>query len=177
MPSIELEQVVVGPNVESVLRLYDQVQGDLHGYALAVTRDPSTAEDLVQESFFRLLREHRAGRPPADPRAWLFRVCTNLVRSRFRRKAVADRHAPRLRSIDVGESAEQSVLRSDDRQHLRQALAALPEELRMALMLSAEGFSGREIARTLGRSEGATRTLLWRGRTELRRQLSREGDR
>ena len=177
MPSIELERVVIGTSNESILRLYDELQADLHGYAVAVTRDLSIAEDLVQESFLRLLREHRAGHPPTDPRGWLFRVCTNLVRSRFRRKVVADRNAPMLRTGDIGESAEEAVLRSDDRQHLQRALAMLPEELRMALMLSAEGFSGREIASTLGRSEGATRTMLWRGRTELRRHLSREGER
>jgi DNA-directed RNA polymerase specialized sigma24 family protein len=49
--------------------------------------------------------------------------------------------------------------------------------MRTALMLSAEGYSGREVAGLLGKREGATRTLLWRGRLELRRLLDGEGDR
>ena len=175
MAAIELDHVVVGWNPQLVLALYDDVAADLHGYALATARDPAAAEDLVQETFLRLLSAHRKGRPPVDPRAWMFRVCTNLVRSRFRRLVVADRHQSELVSREVGESAEATTLRSEGRRELRDALAGLPIELRLALMLSAEGFSGREIARTLGKSEGATRTLLWRGRLELRQLLSEDG--
>ncbi len=171
MTAIELDHVVVGWNPGVVLALYDDLAADLHGYALATARDAATAEDLVQETFLRLLSAHRRGRPPAEPRAWMFRVCTNLLRSRFRRLVVADRHQARLVSRDVGESAEAATVRSEARRELRDALAALPVELRLALMLSAEGFSGREIAETLGKSEGATRTLLWRGRLELRQLL------
>jgi RNA polymerase sigma-70 factor, ECF subfamily len=176
--AIELEHVVVGWNPQDVLAIYDDLSPDLHGYAVAVSRNPGAAEDLVQETFLRLLREHRRGNPPADPRAWTFRVCTNLVRSRFRRRVVADRHQATLVATAAGsetaESPESSVLRLEDHRELRTALAKLPDDVRCALMLSAEGFSGREIARTLGKSEGATRTLLWRGRLELRRLLSED---
>jgi RNA polymerase sigma-70 factor (ECF subfamily) len=172
--AIELEHVVVGWSPQLVLALYDDLSADLHGYALAIARDPGTAEDLVQESFLRLLAEHRRGRPPSDPRAWVFRVCTNLVRSRFRRRVVADRHRSDLASRELAESAESTVIRSVEHRQLRDALGSLPVEVRMALMLSAEGFTGREIARAIGRSEGATRNLLWRGRLELRRVLTGE---
>jgi RNA polymerase sigma-70 factor (ECF subfamily) len=173
--AIELEHVVVGWSPDRVLALYDDLSTDLHGYALAIARDPSAADDLVQEAFLRLLNEDRRGRAPDDARAWVFRVCTNLVRSGFRRRAVADRRRSSLVSNDLAESAEATVIRSEEHRQLHDALGALPMEVRMALMLSAEGFSGREIARALGRSEGATRNLLWRGRLELRRVLSGEG--
>ncbi len=176
MTAIELEHVVVGWNPQHVLDLWDDLSPDLLGYATAIARDPAAAEDLVQESFLRLLREHRRGTPPADPRAWVFRVCTNLVRSRFRRLVVADRHRSALVSSEVGESPEATVVRSEGDRELRAALARLPLDVRAALMLSAEGFTGREIARTIGKSEGATRNILWRGRLELRRILS-EADR
>ena len=174
---MELERVAVGSNSQLVVGLYDANQADLHGYALAVTHDASSAEDVVQESFLRLLRQHQAGRTPDDPRAWLFRVATNLMRSGFRRRSVAERHEPVMRELDTVESAESSVVQSEDRRALRDALARLPADVRMALMLSAEGYSGREVARLLGKREGATRTLLWRGRLELRRLLDGEGDR
>ena len=177
MTAIDLEHVVVGWSPQVVLALYDDLSPELHGYALAIARDPGTAEDLVQESFVRLLNEHRRGRAPNDPRAWIFRVCTNLVRSRFRRRVVAERRRGALIDHDTAESAESTVIRSEQRREVREALEALPVEVRMALMLSAEGFTGREIARTLGRSEGATRNLLWRGRLELRRTLTGEAGR
>ena len=170
-------QRVGAPSAHLAVVIYDEHQADLHGYALAVTRDGRLAEDVVQECFLRLVRELHAGRPPADPRAWLFRVCTNLIRTGFRRRATADRHEPELRSRETAESAEATVLRSEEHRALRDALAQLPVDARMALMLSGEGFSGHEIARVLGKREGATRTLLWRSRLELRAILQPEVDR
>jgi RNA polymerase sigma-70 factor (ECF subfamily) len=174
---IESAEIVVGWNPEGIMRLYDELHGDLYGFALAVARDGAAAEDLVQESFLRLVREHRAGRAPQDARTWLFRVCTNMLRSRFRRRLVAERHWHLLYADEVGESPEAAVLRSESRVSVRLALAGLHEDARTALMLSAEGFSGPEVARILGRSEGATRTLLWRARAELRRNLGGEIER
>jgi RNA polymerase sigma-70 factor (ECF subfamily) len=174
---MDVERVAAGWSPQLVVALYDSLQADLHGYALAVTRDAPAAEDVVQESFLRLVRQHQAGRQPEDPRAWLFRVATNLMRSGFRRRSTADRHEPAMRETDTAESAESSVVRSEDRRALREALSRLPLDMRTALMLSAEGYSGREVAGLLGKREGATRTLLWRGRLELRRLLDGEGDR
>jgi RNA polymerase sigma-70 factor, ECF subfamily len=174
---LDLSEVVVGWNPEGLMRLYDELHGDLYGFALAVSRDAAAAEDLVQESFLRLVREHRAGRAPNDARTWLFRVCTNLLRSRFRRRLVAERHRNLLSSDDVGENPETAALRSESGVSLRRALARLPDEARMALMLTAEGFTGPEVARIISRSDGATRTLLWRVRAELRRTLGGEIER
>ncbi len=174
---LELSEVVVGWNPEAIVRLYDELHGDLFGFAVAVSRDGSAAEDLVQESFLRLVSEHRAGRAPKDARTWLFRVCTNLLRSRFRRWLVAERQRSLVYSDDVGETTEAAVLRLESRVSVRRALAGLPEEARTALMLTAEGFSGPEVARIIGRSNGATRTLLWRARAELRRSLGGEAER
>jgi DNA-directed RNA polymerase specialized sigma24 family protein len=68
-------------------------------------------------------------------------------------------------------------MRSEEHRALRDALSRLPVDARMALMLSGEGFTGHEIARVLGKREGATRTLLWRSRLELRAILQPEVDR
>jgi DNA-directed RNA polymerase specialized sigma24 family protein len=57
---------------------------------------------------------------------------------------------------------------------LHRALAALPTEARMALLLATDGHSGTEVATLMGRSEGATRTLLWRARRELRERMATE---
>ena len=54
---------------------------------------------------------------------------------------------------------------------VRDAVASLPRVERAALVLAAEGYAGREIARAIGRSEGATRTLMCRARSRLRSEL------
>lgn len=68
----------------------------LRGRLLALTRDPSIADDLVSEAFLRLALELHAGRAPNDARAWLYRVGANLVVSRARRASVATRALPGL---------------------------------------------------------------------------------
>jgi RNA polymerase sigma-70 factor, ECF subfamily len=172
---VELEAVGTQTDVGEVLEAYDANQQDLFGYVVATTKNPAFAEDVVQEAFLRLIGERRRGRRPENVRAWLFHVCTNLVRSGFRRQSVADRWRSRFGFEETVESPEWGVVRDEQRDRVRLALRALPVEARTALMLSAEGFSGHEIARTLGRSEGSTRTLLWRARTALRDALGDEG--
>ena len=53
---------------------------------------------------------------------------------------------------------------------------ACPTDDRTALLLSAQGFSGEEIAQAIGRSNGATRTMLCRARVRVRLELERQGD-
>ena len=63
------------------------------------------------------------------------------------------------------------------RTDLLDALAALPADGRIALVMAAHGSTGQEIAAALGKSETATRTALYRARIRLREQLSEGGDR
>jgi DNA-directed RNA polymerase specialized sigma24 family protein len=65
--------------------LYLAHSAALRGRLLALTRDPAVADDLASEAFLRLAVELAAGRAP-DARAWLYRVGSNLVVSRARRR-------------------------------------------------------------------------------------------
>lgn len=154
-----------------VLDIWERHRTSLYGFAIRVTRNPSTAEDLVQEAFVRLLREVERGSPPDDPHNWLMRVLANLAVSRARRAQVAERLAPRLVNRDTSESPEVRVLRKEHGAVLDAALGRLDRDERTALLLAAAGFSGREIAGAIGRSEGATRTLLCRSRVKVHRLL------
>jgi RNA polymerase sigma-70 factor (ECF subfamily) len=148
-----------------------------HGDALrthltAFTRDSAAAEDLVHETFVRLLTEVAAGRPPTHLRAWLFRVGVNLATSRARRYGVARRRAGDLVRRDVVASPEDDLLQREAARAVAATLAHLPTDVRLALLLSAEGFSGAEIARRIGRSALATRSLICRHRSRLRGSLA-----
>ena len=131
-------------------------------------RDPVAAEDLVQEAFIRLVVEVRAGRTPEHIGPWLHRVGYNLAMSRGRRMAVAERHAAHVVRSDTEISPEAIALESERDAGLRAALATLGGVDRTALVLASQGFRTIEIARSIGRSDGATRTLLCRARTKLR---------
>jgi RNA polymerase sigma-70 factor (ECF subfamily) len=161
-----------------VLEAYDAHQRDLYGFVRAAVREPDVAEDVVAEAFLRLIREVRAERNPSDVRGWLFRVAANLVISRGRRRVVAARFLHRLIRRDTVEPADAPALRAERSAELLAALDSLPVDHRTALLLAAAGYSGREIATAIGRSEPAVRTLLSRSRLRLRERLQpREDDR
>jgi DNA-directed RNA polymerase specialized sigma24 family protein len=97
--------------------------------------------------------------------------------SRGRRLRTAQRFLSRLIDRRVQESPEASVAGAEIRSDLLDALAALPADGRIALVMAAHGSTGQEIAAALGKSETATRTALYRARIRLREQLSEGGER
>jgi RNA polymerase sigma-70 factor, ECF subfamily len=143
----------------------------LLGRLTRITRDPFAAEDLMQEAFVRLVVEVRAGRVPDDPGAWLNRVGHNLAMSRGRRKSVADRRQGELPLPADVPSPEAQAVQAERNRWLCEAVARLGATDRHAIILSANGVGGPEIARSIGRSDAATRTLLCRARTKIRGRL------
>lgn len=156
-------------------RAYEAWAPELLRYAAFRTRDPVAAEDLVQDAFVRLAIQVRSSRIPTEPRAWLYRVVHNLIISESRRAAVARRRSPELSEDLLADSAEAEMLASEQDQALVRALQTLSATSRTCLLLAARGYTGREIAVVVGRSEGATRTLSCRARRVVRSELTRHG--
>lgn len=150
-------------------------RGPLVRRLTVLTRDPDVAEDLTQEAFLRLAREIEAGRAPDDAGAWLHRVGGNLVASRGRHLSVVDRRAGDLQRPDSPATPEAIAVDTEMSTALRSALAGLSSSDRAALVLAAHGYRGPEIAATLGRTPGATRTLLCRARIKMRGMLEGAG--
>jgi RNA polymerase sigma-70 factor, ECF subfamily len=151
--------------------IYEERRGELYAFLLGMTRDVEAAEDVLQDTFLRLIREARAGRMPDDVRPWLYRTAANAAIDRGRRVAAFGRLLPRL--LDRSEPArpESEALRTERDAELHAALGRLAPDRRAALLLAARGFSGHEVAGLIGKTEGATRTLLCRARLELRAVL------
>lgn len=157
---------------------FEAYHNELYGFLRRSTRDDEAAKDLVQDAYLRLTREVEAGRVPDHVRAWLYRVASNLAVSRARRRAtVVDwivRHG--RREVEVEDlSPETAVLDRERSSALEEVLATLPADARIALLLSAEGFSGEEIAATIGRTHVATRALLCRARVRARLLIEQQG--
>ena len=147
---------------------YDQHRDRVHGMVRAATRDPELAADVTQEAFLRLLREAQAGRYPIDAGAWLYRTASNLAVSHARRASVARRFAPRLLAAGNAPSPEIATLERERSRVMSAALRRLSSPEQSALVMAAQGAGGEEIAARLGRTHGATRTLLFRARGRLR---------
>ena len=140
----------------------------IRGKALQMTRDPELASDVTQEAFLRLFVEAEAGRMPDNVRAWLYRTSANLIISRARRGAVAQRMAPRLVRDDEPARPEAIAVLRETRAEVRGVLASLPVTDRTALLLAAHGATGQEIAGSLGLSHTAARARLHRARGRFR---------
>jgi RNA polymerase sigma factor (sigma-70 family) len=153
---------------ETIAAAFHDHSAAIHGTALRSTRDPELAADVTQEAFLRLVVEAQAGRCPENIGAWLYRTSANLIVSRARRAAVARRLAPRLVRTDGPAQPDAIAVLREEHHALQVALATLPVAARVALLMAAHGATGEEIARHLGRSHGATRTLLSRARGRLR---------
>jgi len=160
-----------------VLDAYERHGSELLGFLVRATRDRQLAEDVLQETFLRLVREARSGRSPTDPRAWLFRVATNQVVSAARRRATVARWAPYLLRRPDPASSEDVVLGREARDRVEEALTVLTPDGRTAILLAAHGLGTAAVATALGRTELATRSLLCRSRLRVRMHLEREESR
>lgn len=155
-----------------VTSAYDSFQRDVHSFALYATRDIEAAADVTQEAFLRLLREVTDRGVPENTKAWLLRVASNLVVTGARRRSVADRWKRIIARPEVDHaSPESTVLQRERDVRVHAALGELSSDARVALLLAAQGYSGREIAAAIGRTELATRTLVCRAKVQLREQL------
>ncbi len=160
-----------GQTGDLVAALYDAHQRELFSFALRSSRDREAAEDLVHEAFVRLIVEIDAGREPTNIRAWLYRVIANLVVSRARRAAVAQKQLGALVARGVEAGPEPEFLEHERKQDIDAVLAEIGPDARTALLMAANGFNGLEIAEAIGRSAIATRALMCRTRLQLRERL------
>jgi len=152
-----------------VREAYDGLQRDVYSFALYGAHDADVAADVTQDAFLRLLTEAERHGPPENLKPWLLRVTSNLLISRGRRVSVAARWVQRFGTrTETAESPETGVLRREERERIRGLLSALAPDARVCLLMAAEGFSGREIAAAIGRTEPATRVLMSRARNRLR---------
>lgn len=142
--------------------------------AYRLTGNDADAQDLVQEVLLRVRRGLATYRP-GSLEGWLSRITTNAfldeVRRRKRRPVEAlpeEPHAVLAAPNDVESTLEATALGDE----IQAALAALPEEFRVAVVLcDVVGLRYEEIARQLGVPVGTVRSRIHRGRSSLRRVL------
>jgi RNA polymerase sigma-70 factor (ECF subfamily) len=158
----------------------------LYPAALRMTRNPTDAEDLVQETSAKAYAAYHQFRPGTNLRAWLNRILTTTFINAYRKRRrepqqalggdlqewqmSADRLAPPVPSAEA-----EALDRTTDSDLLR-ALRDLPNEFRTAVYLAdIEGYPYREIAEIMGTPVGTVMSRLHRGRRKIREQLTSGG--
>jgi len=150
-----------------------------------MVRDSAIAEDLAQEVFLRVYRARQEYAPSAKFTTWMFRIATNLALNalrdnRYRQLEISmdqpvetnESEQPALEVADGAPTAEQQLVARTRTELIRNAINVLPEKQRAAVLLHKyQELDYGEIAKILGCSESALKSLLFRAYETLRVQL------
>ena len=160
--------------------IYRSYSGFVHRICLRMLRDPAKAEDVVQDAFVQLFRKIHTFRGNSEFSSWLYRLTTNLVLMRLRkRNHELSSLDDRLNDEDGGSLCSE-IGRPDlhltglfDRLNLQAAIKLLPDGYKAAFILhDVQGYNHREIAKLLGYSMGNSKSQLHKARKRLRELLS-----
>jgi RNA polymerase sigma-70 factor, ECF subfamily len=161
------------------------LMGQLYPAALRMTRNPSDAEDLVQETLAKAYAAFHQFRPGTNLRAWLHRILANTFINSYRKKkrepvqdlganVQDDWHVGGEPLLPPARSAEAEALEQLTDSDILQALRELPAEFRAAIYLAdIEGYPYREIAEIMDTPIGTVMSRIHRGRARLRDRLAR----
>lgn len=151
----------------------------LYGYAMSLTRDPTEAEDLVQETY---LRATGAGQRPdgnSNLKGWLFVIMRNAWLNQVRHKNSGplfvdlDASDQRIEQSETSDNPHVVYLRKLDSEQVRKAIESLPAVYReIVLLRDIEGFTYQEIASVLNCPAGTVMSRLGRARGKLRELLA-----
>jgi RNA polymerase sigma-70 factor (ECF subfamily) len=143
---------------------YEETSRPLFAYLLRVARDRAFAEDLLQESYCRLLSAKGIPQDGVHRRKYIFRIATNLMRDHWRRNKTSREDSDSNAFLDEAFSSDDNDLSIE----MRRAFDQLKGRERQLLWLAyVEGSSHQEIADTTGLKQGSIRLLLFRARRKL----------
>lgn len=153
---------------------FRRLYGELYGLACAVLGSRAETEDVVQETFLKLVDAPVLSRPDDEVRAWLRRVCLNASFNRIRDGRRARDRLERAGRLAVAgadhrdDDPSGAALRREVREEVGRVLARLPERQRICLLLRHSGYSYAQIAATAGINPGSVGVTLARAERAFR---------
>ena len=168
-PDEELMLCVRNDEVEKLAELFERHHLALFNFFARLTGDRVASEDLVQDTFYRVLKYRRSYKPGTSFRTWMYQIARNVRNDRFRkqRDEVEIEAAPvaAVLPVDTVEDQQQT-------ERLKRALMQLPEDKRELLLLSRyQGLRYEEIARLLQCEVGTVKVRVHRALQELRERF------
>ncbi|WP_420827505.1 sigma-70 family RNA polymerase sigma factor [Arthrobacter roseus] len=162
-----------------------QYVDQLYSAAMRMARNPSDAEDLVQEAYTKAYSAFHQYKPGTNLKAWLYRILTNTYINLYRKRQrePLQSHSDTIEDWQLAKAAEHtsSGLRSAEVEALdhlpdsdvKKALQSIPEDFRLAVYFSdVEGFAYKEISEIMNTPIGTVMSRLHRGRKLLREELA-----
>jgi RNA polymerase sigma factor (sigma-70 family) len=149
----------------------------LKPFAVNLTKDTETANDLYQETLYKALANHEKYNSGTNIKAWLFTIMRNIFINDYRRKAkrktifdnTAEDYLLNMKQVSVANGAESSIREKE----IKQAINELPEIFKTPFMLYFEGYKYQEIAEYLHEPLGTIKSRIHFARKLLKEQLHR----
>jgi RNA polymerase sigma factor (sigma-70 family) len=167
---------IAGGDTAAFDAVYDEYRARLYSFLVRLSRRRDLAEDLLEETWLRLVEHAGRLRPGAPLGPWLFTVARNLYFSYCRSRSVEDERVAGLMGLwpgpARGPSPFEEASASELEARLERALAVLSPRYREVLLLALiEGMTPAEMARVCGVTPGVLRQRLSRARATLAGQL------
>ncbi len=144
-------------------------------YIFTFTGNLHLAEELCEDTFFKLLIEKPQYKGKASFKTWLFTIGRNVAMDHLRKASQAE--IPLREDLLAGEGDPEEIYLKKEREIiLAKAMRNLKEEYRQALWLVYfEGLSHKDVGSVMKKTTRAVDTLIWRARAALKNQLEKEG--
>ena len=173
-------------NTNAFRVLFTKYKKPMINFCYKFCGDKQMAEELSQEVFIRVYKAAPSYKPDAKFSTWIYRIATNLCLNELRRK----KHSYETESIDQGVPSDTGYIErefedtttTDPNEHLeererdtiiRESIRKLPKKQRAAILLRvSKGFSYQEIGKHLNSSESGVKSLIHRGRQNLKDALT-----
>ncbi len=173
-PAVEAESEPERASFEELVRCHGAA---LYRMALRLTGNAADAEDLAQDAVIEALRAFPRFQPGTRFDRWVYRIMSHTFIDRVRRRRrhpIVSLDAPDRPSLPAAEpSPEEQALSTERQAMVREAMATLPAEFRLAVVLvDLEGLSYEEAAAAMRCALGTVRSRLHRGRLLLRERLA-----
>jgi RNA polymerase sigma-70 factor, ECF subfamily len=153
-------------------KIYDNNKNAVYSYLYYMTKDVEDAEDLCQDTFFKIYRNIKNYRGDCNERSWCITIARNTFLSWIRKKKPKIAVGEDLDQIptDAGSNPEAMVLKKEEGSRIKEILLMLKEEYRTILLLrDYEEMSYKEIGMVTGLSESAVKIRIFRAREKYKK--------
>ncbi len=165
-----MEKVRAG-DLDRLGLLFERYKRPLYGFFYGMNKEQELSEDLVQNTFFRILKYRHLFRGDGDFKTWMFHIARNVSHDHFRKDKLKSKESVEKWQERLGHNENRSteMEHMEEQQMLAIAMERLPEEKREVLLLSKyQEKKYKEIGEILGCSEGAVKVKVFRALEELK---------